>query len=140
MVNNNGLRELYNKLEESDKVIKQLENDTMVKLYHQNKIDNQNIRNEIYNLKSKIQQHCLHPIWYHISTHDDCYEGRRYFTCKCLECEFVEEDRSREFKNVVYLKEKFEAAQSKYYEIKDITNQTSIIKELLEEKFNRKDF
>lgn len=57
-----------------------------------------NLRERYTNLK---QKNCSHPLWYFIKEETDTYEGRTYHTCKCLECDLVDERRSRDFDNVI---------------------------------------
>jgi len=87
------------------------------------------------NLIEEIQNNCKHETWYHISTSNDEYEGRTYFTCKCLDCDHIEEDRSRDFKNVIYTKKNFRDVQIKYKELKRITNNPKLILEILNEQY-----
>ena len=63
-------------------------------LYRQQK----NLREKYTNLK---QKNCSHPLWHFIKEETDTYEGRTYYTCRCLECNLVEERRSRDFDNVI---------------------------------------
>lgn len=58
------------------------------------------------------QKTCAHPLWYFISESTDSYEGRTYYTCKCLECNLVEERRSRDFDNVI--KGNYQALKEEY--------------------------
>ncbi len=57
-----------------------------------------NLIEKYTNLK---QKNCKHPLWYFIKEETDSYEGRTYYTCRCLECNLVEERRSRDFDNVI---------------------------------------
>ncbi len=56
------------------------------------------LRERYTNLK---QKNCSHPLWYFIKEETDTYEGRTYYTCRCLECNLVEERRSRDFDDVI---------------------------------------
>lgn len=46
------------------------------------------------------QQRCPHPAWYFEDSFTDIYEGRTYWTCKCVVCgKRLEEARSRDYPN-----------------------------------------
>lgn len=92
------------------------------------------INKEIRNIQSK----CKHPMWYHLSTEDDRYEGRRYFTCRCLECEKLDEDRAKYFKLVLIKKENYSIIKEEYDKLKSITNNYDVIFSALKEKFEDK--
>ena len=48
-----------------------------------------------------LQSECNHPLWYLLDFEIDSYECKTYWTCKCIECGKVEEDRSKNFENVI---------------------------------------
>lgn len=114
--------------------IKNLENDESVQIYNQYK--KEELNKDIQSLTSKMQSQCKHPIWYHIETSTDAFEGRTYYLCKCLECGYQTERRGRDFNGIViHIKNKFSSVQDKYFEFKNITNDTNIIRTLLQENF-----
>lgn len=46
------------------------------------------------------QENCLHPAWYFESGFTDSYEGRTYWTCKCVACgKRLIQTRSRDYPN-----------------------------------------
>lgn len=57
-----------------------------------------NLKESYINLKQRL---CTHPIWFFVSETTDDYEGRTYYTCRCLECGKVEERRNRDFENII---------------------------------------
>ncbi len=62
------------------------------------------VRERIYlhdQYKSLVQKNCPHPLWYLCDSMTDDFEGRTYWTCKCVECEQVKEGGPRDFKNVI---------------------------------------
>ena len=116
--------------------IKVLETNSIIQLYNEQKTEKEKINRQIKSMINKMQSECKHPIWYHINTSQDYFEGRTYYLCKCLECGYQTERISREFnKMVIHTEETFSIIQDKYFEFKKITNDINIIKSLLEEKF-----
>ena len=46
------------------------------------------------------QERCPHPAWYFYNFSEDTYEGKVYWTCKCVACgKRLEEVRSRDYPN-----------------------------------------
>ena len=128
--------ELNHYLNNINKNIKDLETNSIIQLYNKQKQDKGKVNREIESTTNKMQSECKHPIWYHINTSGDYFEGRTYYMCKCLECGYQTERISRDFnKMVIHTEEKFSVIQDKYFEFKKITNDINIIKSLLEEKF-----
>ena len=116
--------------------IKVLETNSIIQLYNEQKTEKEKINRQINSMTNKMQSECKHPIWYHVSTSGDYFEGRTYYMCKCLECGYQKERISRDFnKMVIHTEETFSIIQDKYFEFKKITNDINIIKSLLEEKF-----
>jgi len=91
----NRLDELKNKLLKINNEISELSKNQVIIAYEDLKETKDNLNNLINKEINKIQSECLHPIWYHLSTDSDCYEGRKYFTCQCLECGRIKEDGYR---------------------------------------------
>ena len=50
---------------------------------------------------ANIQNDCKHNLWYLLTSETDSYEGRTYWTCRCLDCDMVRESRSHNFRNVI---------------------------------------
>ena len=127
---------LNNILNEVDIGMRILEENEIVKIYNGYKKIKEETSRDVQSMTNKMQSECKHPIWYHVSTSGDYFEGRTYYMCKCLECGYQTERISRDFnKMVIHTEEKFSVIQDKYFEFKKITNDINIIKSLLEEKF-----
>jgi ABC-type uncharacterized transport system fused permease/ATPase subunit len=135
IIENEKLKELGTKLQDLNQNISDIENKEIVKLYNRMKSEREKTSREYEQLVSNIQNECNHKFWYHLSTSSDDYEGRTYFTCKCLDCDFVTEDRSRSFGYVIDTKENFYTVQSKYQEFRKITKDDDTLYRLLKEHF-----
>jgi len=85
--------------------MKNLEQNPIVQEYMKLVSSNERLYSKLSNAKENYtrlkQKTCTHPLWYFISESTDSYEGRTYYTCKCLECNLVDERRSRDFDNVI---------------------------------------
>ena len=85
--------------------MKVLEQNTIVQEYINLVSLNERLYSKLSNTKESYiklkQKNCTHPLWYFISETTDSYECRTYYTCKCLECDLIEEKRSRDFNNVI---------------------------------------
>ena len=101
--------------------------------------ETKNKLNDLINKEvNRIQSECKHPIWYHLSTDSDCYEGRKYFTCQCLECGRIKEDGYRHFNLMLFKKESYIEIKEEYNKLKSITNNQEILFAILKEKFTDK--
>jgi len=73
------------------------------------------ILDKYHKLMSSVEQHyqealheeCEHDLWYLLYYESDDYEGRTYWTCKCLQCGLTEERRPRHFQGKVIMGESF---------------------------------
>ena len=85
--------------------MKDLEQNTIVQEYMKLVSSNERLYSKLSTAKESYtrlkQQTCSHPLWYFISESTDSYEGRTYYTCKCLQCDLIEERRTRDFDNVI---------------------------------------
>ena len=49
-------------------------------------------------IREAEQEKCPHPAWYFGAYNEDTYEGRVYWTCKCVACGKIQEEvRSRDY-------------------------------------------
>ena len=101
--------------------------------------ETKNKLNDLINKEvNRIQSECKHSIWYHLSTDSDCYEGRKYYTCQCLECGRIKEDGYRHFNLILFKKESYIEIKEEYNKLKSITNNQEILFAILKEKFTDK--
>lgn len=114
IIENKNLDNLYNKYYDLRKNIKALEKKDVIQKYNTYKIQKEEILTSIENLVRNIQENCNHKIWYFLSSSTDDYEGRTYYTCKCLDCDYIEEARSKYFINIIRTKMKFSEVQKEY--------------------------
>ena len=72
-----------------------------------------NILERYHDLMLTIENHyqaalfeeCNHDVWYLLYHESDDYEGRTYWTCKCLQCGLTEERYPRHFQSKVIMGE-----------------------------------
>ncbi len=127
------------------KEVEVLEKDNpSISKYLQLKYEAENIRNSIKNVELEIQSKCVHPIWYFRSKEDDEYEGRRYFTCVCLECEHIKEDRGKNFDKVIYAEERYKWVKELYDRVVRVISEFDLdydyVYKVLQDKTARKTF
>lgn len=123
----NNYQEKLKKLEELLKIPEVIE-------YRKTINEKEIIENEIiYKRNSylkKLQTACDHPAWYLINETVDSYEQRRYWECKCLSCEYVTEQRSKDFNNKLVIRNNslwtnkpvdasYDKVYEEYHELKD---------------------
>lgn len=126
--------ELIVEIQENSLRIRQLEQEELVKEYRErtkiaSKLSEKYLR-EIY-----IKQfNCEHAVWYKMRESTDDYECRTYYTCKCLDCGKVEENRDRDFNGLILDTEiKYEKVKEIYEEVCKITNVKETRESLLRE-------
>ncbi len=135
MIKNEKLNELYGELNNLKNKISDYENQEMIKEYKDTIKNEGLLKVKINSEISRIQNNCEHPIWYYIN--NDKYDGKTYYTCKCLECELKEEDRSRNFDKLIFSKANFnfENIQDEYYKLLEQNYSKEIIIAILKEKY-----
>lgn len=138
IIENKELKELYNKADKLDIRIKELRNTDIIKEYNKCNQEREKIYRNICDLETSLQDNCNHQMWYFLSSSTDDYEGRTYFRCRCLDCDKVDEDRSKYFKNVIKSNISFSKIQEKYKELKTITLNVDLLVQLLKEQFENK--
>ena len=131
----NRLDELKNELLKINNEMSELSKNQVIIAYEDLKETKDNLNNLINKEINKIQSECLHPIWYHLSTDSDCYEGRKYFTCQCLECGRIKEDGYRYFNLILFKKESYNKIKEEYNKLKSITSNQEVLFTILKEKF-----
>jgi len=131
----NRLDELKNKLLIINKEISELSMNPFIITYEDLKETKDNLNNSINKEINRIQSECKHPIWYHLSTESDCYEGRKYFTCQCLECGKIKESGYRNFNLMLFKKESYNTVKEEYNKLKSITSNQDVLFTILKEKF-----
>ena len=131
----NRLDELKNELLKINNEMSELSKNQVIIAYEDLKETKDNLNNLINKEINKIQSECLHPIWYHLSTDSDCYEGRKYFTCQCLECGKIKESGLRNFELVLFKKESYNEIKEEYNKLKSITSNQEVLFTILKEKF-----
>ncbi len=104
-----------------------LEKTDIIKNYKKLKSKHNDIKHNIEIETRLIQSECKHPIWYHLTTKCDEYEGRKYFTCKCLECNLIETRRAKDFNRKLTQKEDFITTKNKLKKLKnDLANNRNV--------------
>ncbi|MFC0903688.1 hypothetical protein ACFHWD_03165 [Clostridium sp. MT-14] len=131
------LKELRNQYEEYNTKINHMEQNCYIKKYNTYKKEKEMIYSKINRLKEHMQDNCKHNIWYYLYSSTDDYEGRTYLTCKCLDCDKIEESSLRYFKHIIRTKMKFIDVQKEYNKLKLVTKNESILMDLLKEKINK---
>lgn len=114
----------YNEISES---INSLETDSKVAEYIRLNDERCNKLTEYRKLKSKYiqlkQETCSHDIFYFLSSETDSYEGRTYWTCKCLDCGYEITSRSNYITKPVIIEDAMLGFENKcltsYYEVKE---------------------
>ena len=96
--------EMYSDIEQLQNEKKQLINE--IKSLNENPIikKKEDLKKQAYKIDSqirKMQKECQHSIWHYIKKEKDHFEGRVYFTCRCLECDKIEERRGQDFKRLL---------------------------------------
>ena len=131
----NRLDELKNELSIINNEISEISMNPFIITYEDLKETKDNLNKSINKEINRIQSECEHPIWYHLSTESDCYEGRRYFTCQCLECGRIKESGYRNFNLMLFKKESYIEIKEEYNKLKSVTNNQEVLFTILKEKF-----
>ena len=132
------LNELKNELTNIQNQISELSKNQIIITYKELEKTENNLINLIKKEINQIQFECKHPIWYHLSTDNDYYEGRKYFTCKCIDCEKVKEDGAKYFHYILYKNEPYNKIKEEYIKLKNITKNQDVLFNALKEKFTDK--
>ena len=131
----NRLNELKNQLSTIKNEISELSKNQVIITYKKLEETKSKLNISINKEINRIQSECEHPIWYHLSTDSDCYEGRKYFTCQCLECGKIKESGLRNFELVLFKKESYNEIKEEYNKLKSITSNQEVLFTILKEKF-----
>jgi len=131
----NRLDELKNELSKINNEISELSKNQVIITYKKLEETKNELKNSINKEINRIQSECKHHIWYHLSTESDCYEGRKYFTCQCLECGKIKESGLRNFELVLFKKESYVEIKEEYNKLKIITSNQEVLFTILKEKF-----
>ena len=134
----NRLDELKNELSIINNEILKLSMNPYITTYKELEETKNKLKDSINKEINKIQSECKHPIWYHLSTDSDCYEGRKYFTCQCLECGKIKESGNRNFNLILFKKESYIEIKEEYNKLKSITSNQEVLFTILKEKFTDK--
>jgi len=131
----NRLDELKNQLSTINNEILELSKKQVIITYKELEETKNELKNSINKEINMIQSECKHPLWYHLSTDRDCYEGRKYYTCQCLECGRIKEDGYKNFELVLFKKESYNEIKEEYNKLKSITSNQDVLFVILKEKF-----
>ncbi len=114
----NSKKELCN-IEER---LNSIEKERVIKEYNNLKKEAEILKFKILKLIKEKQESCKHPLWYFLKSENDSYEGRLYWTCKCVECNKILEDRNKEFfdKKVVMSDVLFGEAKRSEYSFEEV--------------------
>ena len=134
----NRLDELKNQLSTINNEILELSKNQVIITYKELEETKNKLNNSINKEINRIQSECLHSIWYHLSTDSDCYEGRKYYICQCLECGRIKENGYRHFNLILFKKESYNEIKEEYNKLKSITSNQEILFAILKEKFTDK--